>query len=490
MKRKHPKKKKTIIMVSVILVCLLGGGTGLFIALKHRDRTPVVKAAEVTTGDFTRIVSANGEITAKNSLSYYSTVTALVESLSVEVGDRVREGDTILLLDRESLENNLIGAENTLANVRMTVQGELLGLRTSYASSVTTRDQAARDLKRAEELHGIGSVSDEELRQKREALALAEASLDSARQKLNFREGRPLDDPRTGSFLPDSEIVDRSPEVRRAEIERDNIRKTLDDYRITAGMSGIVTDLPLEEGRVVTPGALLARIQDTGALTVKANIDEVDLSYVSLGQPVTIKSDSFLDRELRGTVSEIAPTIVKAGDSRVCAIEVSILENPGGIARIGAGASIFITVDERNGVPAIPVESYFIEGGKKWVFVLERASEAEPAGRAETTGAAEADETVQADASASSGKAARKKGELRTAVKREIETGILGIETIEVISGLEPGEEILAAREPSITDGMSVRLIPDPEPAKDAPGGESGSGAASGNDEAEGTGGT
>jgi RND family efflux transporter MFP subunit len=426
-KKKPASKRKRIIAGSTVLALVAAGAT-LFLVLRNRDRAPVVQAVAVTTGDFIREVSANGEITSGKSVAFYSPVTAIVESIPVKVGDHVTEGDPILLLDKESVENNLIGAEIALANARMGVQGELLSLRTAWTSAFTAHDQAARDLKRAEELHRIGSISDEELRQKREALVLAESSLDSARQKLNFREGRPLSDTREGPFLSDAEIVDRSPEVRKAEIERNNAAKALFDYRITADMTGIVTDLPIEEGGVVSPGTLLARIQNDRSLKVIVNVDEVDLSYVALGQRVVITSDSFIGRELPGVVSEIAPTIRKVGDSRVCAIEVEILENPGGIARIGAGASIFITVEEKKGVPAIPVESYFPENGSKWVFVLERGE-----------------------------------GDRAIVRRREIETGILGIETIEVTSGLQPGEEILDRRDPAIADGMTVRLLPGPD---------------------------
>ena len=203
------------------------------------------------------------------------------------------------------------------------------------------------------------------LQRRDEALVLAEETLESARQRLNFREGRSLDDPRTSPYLPDDRIVETSPEVRRAAIDRDNITRSLSDYRITAGFGGTVTQLPIEEGGLVSPGTLVARIENSEALEVTVNIDEVDLSYISLGQDVKIISDSFIGNELAGRVSEIAPIIQKVGDSRICDITVDILENPGGIARIGASASVFILVEEKTQVPAIPVEAYFFEEGKK-----------------------------------------------------------------------------------------------------------------------------
>ena len=81
---------------------------------------------------------------------------------------------------------------------------------------------------------------------------------------------------------------------------------------------------------------MLAEIHDETRLVVDALIDEVDLSYIALGQEVKITSDSFIGRELPGRVSRIAPMIKKTNDSRVCEIEVDLLENPDKIAHIGA----------------------------------------------------------------------------------------------------------------------------------------------------------
>jgi len=426
--KKNGRRKKRILITGA--VCIIAGMVTLSVIMRNREKLPEVEGAPVVGEDFIREVSANGEITSKSSTSVYSTVTAKIKRIPVAVGDLITAGEVLVLLDKASLENSLSSAENALENARMAVRGELLSLRTAYTSSRTNRDQALREYNRTEELHKIGSASNEELQRHKETLELAEENLLSARQKLNFREGRPLNDPRTGSYINDERIINRAPEVKQAEIERDNILESLKDYRIISDIGGIITDLPLEEGGLVTPGTLIAKVQDTKTLEVRANIDEVDLSYLAPGQPVTITSDSFIDKELPGKVAEIAPIIRKIGDSRVCEIGVDILENPGGIARIGASASVFITVETKEGAPAIPVESYFFEENKKKVVLLTPSEGEDP-----------------------------KNPERFIASMREIETGILGIETTEVTAGLEIGDLIMAHRNPAVRDGSEVRLI-------------------------------
>ncbi|MBN2050572.1 MAG: HlyD family efflux transporter periplasmic adaptor subunit [Spirochaetales bacterium] len=421
------KKKRLLFIGAIILIVLI---VAFSIFARTREKLPEVDALRVTLEDFRREVSANGEIGSKNRVSLYSTVSAEITSVPLQRGDRVEAGDVIAFLDKESLESSLISAENALENARMTVRSELLSLRTSYTSALTNRDQVQREYLRYEELHKIGSASDEELKRRHEALVLAEDTLESARQRLNFREGRPLDDPRTSTYLSDERIVETSPEVKRALIDRDNILRNLAEYRITANIGGVITELPVEGGSIVTPGTLVARIEDSSALEVRANIDEVDLSYIALGQEVKITSDSFIGRELKGKVSEIGPVIRKVGDSRICDIKVDISENPDGIARIGAGVSIFILVEEKIQVPAIPVEAYFFEEGKKWVHLLTPSPGEDP----------ENPERCMVE-------------------KREVETGILGIETLEVTRGLAEDELIIAHYNPVITPEMEVLPI-------------------------------
>jgi len=90
-------------------------------------------------------------------------------------------------------------------------------------------------------------------------------------------------------------------------------------------------------------------------------------------------------------------------------------------------------VETKENVPAIPVETYYFKDEKKQVVILEPSEGEDP-----------------------------ESPERFTASVREIETGILGIETIEVTSGLEAGELIMSARNPVITDGMEVRLAEQP----------------------------
>lgn len=414
------KKKLIIIIVAVLLIGAVAGG----IYFRNRETFPSVRAVDVTAEAFSREVSANGEIVSKEHSASVTAVNGKVVSVPREVGDRVSKGDVLAKLDTDSLEADIENAELALESARMTVREELLSLRTGYTEALTTYNQAKKDYSRTKDLHSIGSAGDRELSDREDALRIAEGKLVSIRQRLNFREGKALDDLREGEPVPDADVVATAPEVRQAEVRLRSLRKTLSEYSILADQDGVLTSLTVEPGDVVSAGKTIATVHNPSALEVTVDIDEVDLSYIQEGQEVRIESDSFIGKEIYGRVAKIAPIIRREGDTRVCEVRVDVTKDPEGLARIGAGCSIFITVEEKENAPAIPVDSYFLDKGKQFVWVLSESEEEE----------------------------------LFTVARREVETGILGIESVEVISGLMVGDRVIKGKNTALTDGEMVKL--------------------------------
>ena len=280
------KRKKLLIAAGglILVVALII----VSIVTKNQNKPIEVTAQIVKVQDFIREVSANGDINSKEYTRIFSSVAAAVDEVTAEEGDKVEKDQILIKLDRDSLESNLINAENTVINTRMSVRAELLNLRAAYSSAVTTAAQSEREWTRTKELYKIGSVSDEELRQIEERHLIAQENLDSSRQKLNFREGRELNDDRSGSYLSDTEIVNNSPEMIKARSDYETSLKNLKYYEIRTESSGTLTALNIDNNSVVEPGMLMAEIHDEDHLIVEALIDEVDLSYIKTNQEVKI----------------------------------------------------------------------------------------------------------------------------------------------------------------------------------------------------------
>jgi HlyD family secretion protein len=415
-------KKRPIIIVMTIL--LIGGFVTAGVVSKNRTKLTKVPAVQVAAEEFKREISANGEIVAAESARILSLVSGRIDAVYVETGDRVVQGDLLVKVDDEDVKLQYQQALASLEATRRQIREELLNLRSAYTQAISSYRQADRDLKRIKELHKIGSASDEELRLKEDAFYLADQNLESALQRINFREGRELDDPRSEGALSDKAIVENSTEVKQALLSVRTLASTLEDYRFRSSISGLVTALSAEEGGILSPGAPVGTIHNTDNLEVLSRIDEVDLSYVKTGQDVRIESDSFISKELTGRVKKIDPVIQRIGDSRVCEIRVSITGDEEQLAIIGAGCSIFILVEKKQDVPSIPVEAYRIEKGEQFVFLLEES---------ELPG-------------------------VYTTRKQLIKTGIIGIDTVEVTEGLEVGNLIAASNLTTLLDEMEVEI--------------------------------
>ncbi len=425
--------KKRIIYIIIISVIVLSVVIGVI--SRNRSKLAEVTAYTVIAEDFKREVSANGEIVSKESLQMASTVSGRVIAVHVETGDYVEEGTLLVQLDTEEIDLRKQNLEATLESTRIMVRKELSSLRSAFVQAGTTFDQAEREYLRSENFKKE-FTSEVEIQSKKDAYHIAQDSLASAMERLRFREGREPDDAEEDSRT-DEEIVDSSPEVKQALLSLESIETEIKNYTFKSGISGIVTSLNVEKGEVVSPGIHVTSIHDDSRLEVISNIDEVDLSYLSVGQEVKIESDSFIGTELKGKVVKIAPVIRKIGDSRVCEIRVSILENPGYVAKIGASCSIFIVVENKIGRSAVPVESYFIEDGKKYVYLLEPGEEQD----------------------------------IYTAVKHEIKTGILGIDTVEVTEGLDIDDLVMNSDRTGVLDGDEVEIA-EPEVGDEEDGSE------------------
>ena len=417
------KKLVYIIIISAIVISIVIG-----VISRNMNKLQKVEVYTVETEDFKREVSSNGEIRSKDSDLIVSTVSGKITGVHVETGDIVQEGELLVSLDLEDLDLQRQNLLSTVESTKIMVRKELISLRSAYMQAVTGYEQTEREYLRSEDLHKKEFTSDVELQSRRDAFHIAHDTLTSAMQQLRFREGRDPDISAELDSRSDEQIVEDSPEVKQAILSLKSLESNMGYYSFHTSIDGIVTAVNVVKGGVVSPGMAIVSIHNANSLEVIANIDEVDLSYLVKNQEVKIESDSFIGTELEGSVTKIAPIIRKIGDSRVCEIRVAIKDNPENVAKIGASCSIFITVENKIDRPAIPVESYFIEENKKYVFLLEP------------------DEYDD---------------EIFIVKKQEIETGILGVETVEVLSGIFEGDAILNSDRTGILEGDEVERSED-----------------------------
>jgi RND family efflux transporter MFP subunit len=185
----------------------------------------------------------------------------------------------------------------------------------------------------------------------------------------------------------------------------------LDAYTITAPMEGLVFRRDGEVGEIVEPGQILFRVGPPKPLHVVAEVNEEDIPRVAVGQTVLLRTDAFPGRRLEGKVYEITPM----GDAvaKTYRIRISLPDD----TPLHVGMSVEANVVTREKADALLVPADAVQGTRVLVIQGSRVH------------------------------------------ARQVEVGIRGARSVEIISGLSEGERIVAQPSESLRDGQRVRPI-------------------------------
>lgn len=183
----------------------------------------------------------------------------------------------------------------------------------------------------------------------------------------------------------------------------------LDQMTVRAGISGTVLKRDVEPGDLAIPGKELFELGDPARARVTATVDERDIPRIQVGQEALLSTDALPGKVIRGRVTEITP----GGDPNQRAFRVRIgLEEKGGLP-FGLTLEVNIVTGRRENALLVPAQS--VAGGQVW---LARD------GRAE---------------------------------RREVRTGILGTEKVEILAGVTTGDRVIVNPPEGLEDGDRVR---------------------------------
>jgi HlyD family secretion protein len=203
--------------------------------------------------------------------------------------------------------------------------------------------------------------------------------------------------------------------VKRADASLDLIKQRLDESIVRASINGVIAQRFMDKGDTATTAKPFFTIVDAEIVKITAKVPERDIVDVRLNQEALIKPDAYPGQIFRGKITNISPTIDR--ETQTCDIEVTA-SNSDYKLKPGMFARIELATSEHKNVPLIPIEAMVKEGDQTFVYVI------------------------------GDGKA----------VKKKIETGITDGVKMQVVSGLNPGDEFIMAGKYSIREGMNVTL--------------------------------
>ena len=305
--------------VAALLCVVLAVVAGVLTFVRGRtEAAEAVRIATVEQRGVTSRVLAQGKVRAKTQVEVSSEVGGRVAVVNVEVGDVVKAGDPLFALDGEQLRN---AADQLAAAI---AGAEAVLMRTEVAVK-----EAERGLARDKGLLDKGVLADDAFKLSESRVASAAAERQSALAN-----------------------------VERTRIDLSRAKDALRRARVTAPQAGTVVAVGVEVGRVVSSGSGLSAspdaalglgfggasapviIADLSELTVKLDVDELDISRVHAGQRAIVKAQGIKDLDFEGVVEKVGLLGKDAMGAVLFSVEVKITgSHPGGSLKLSSSSS-------------------------------------------------------------------------------------------------------------------------------------------------------
>jgi HlyD family secretion protein len=327
----HKNRKPLFILLAVIVIAVII----IFNMMAQREKALKVSLEKVEKQNLTSLISASGEVKPKKNINISAQIPGRIIKIGVEEGQRVNRDDFLLMLDSTQYEAN---ADRDRAQIQ--------GLKAD-------RIRADAVFKRDEKLfYRQKQLFDEKL--------ISNEQLEAAQAQYDI------------SFAQHEAILYQ---IKQAEASLtstlDNLKKTI----YSSPIDGVITSLRVEEGEIAlvgtmnNPGTVLMTIADLSVMEVEIEVDETDVIGVKLGQEAEVRVDAFPDDIIKGKVTEIGSSALQVISSSQESKDFKVvitLESPPETLKPGLSASADIITAQKNAVLAVPISALVLrekEGG-------------------------------------------------------------------------------------------------------------------------------
>jgi HlyD family secretion protein len=250
------------------------------------------------------VIEASGTLEA-TEVKVSSKVPAQIESIRIAEGSFVRPGDTLVILDRSTLElqwrQAQAGFEAADAQYRLLVNGarseDVQVAEEALHQAEATFKNASDDFARMKELARTGTVTKKQVDDAESRFTISKAQHSTAEQNLA----------KIHRFARTEDLAAAKARAAQAKATADLIRKQWVDAVIVAPVGGTVTQKPVEEGELIGAGAVVATIARLEKMNLMIYVNEQELGKVQLGGAADVYIDSYPDKAFPGKVTYLSP---------------------------------------------------------------------------------------------------------------------------------------------------------------------------------------
>jgi RND family efflux transporter MFP subunit len=398
---------------SILLVCSALIFVTLTVACKTKpsdtDAAEISSAtvATVQRGSITHALSLAGQFQPYQVIDVHPKVSGFIKHIYVDIGDKVREGQTIAVLEVPELQAQL---EGTVAQVGqrkdeiVRAQHDVARAEAEYAS-LHANNARMQEAAKAQP----GLIAQQELDDTQSKALSAAAQVDGAKAALAAAHGA-------------SQV---------AVADSDRVRAIQGYTKVVAPLDGVITWRYADTGALIQSGrdsndqALpIVKLSESGLLRLRMPVPEDAVKYIKIGDELQIRVDA-LGRSFTGKIVRFTRSV--NFETRTMETEVDVPNKDLSIDP-GMYANTQLQLGHVENALTIPVEALVLRGGKELVYVIDSENHVR---------------------------------------ERAVEVGSEGSLLAEIKSGLEAGEHVIVGGQGKYQVGELVRAVLAPTPASD-----------------------
>jgi len=445
--------KKVLIGIGVVMVL---GIVASVVSYQKNKGVVTVQTGKAQKQNLNSIVSASGEIKPKTYVNIGANAFGKIVKLHVKEGEHVKKGQLLAQLENVQSSADVNAMKASVQAAETDFAAADAGLNTSRADlnrAKSDADHAQLDWVRAQGLYKDALIAKQEFDTKKAAWEAAEAGLAQAEARVAQAKAQ-------------KDSSDKHISQNRANLTR--VSDVLQKTTYEAPYDGVITNLPVREGETVvigiqnSPGSTLMTLADMSVITAEVKVDETDIVNVRLGQSAEVTIDAIPHKTFHGTVSEIGNNAIvrstgvstsqassTSEEAKDFKVVVTLTDAPSDL-RPGLSSTAKITTATRSSVVTVPIQALTIRTPADLV----------------PKDAKKDKDSVQAAAPVET---AKKKDEIQGVFvirnkKAEfvpVDTGISGTTDIEVLKGLQDGDEVITGSYKvlrTLKPGTSVKI--------------------------------
>ena len=288
----------------------------------------------VTEGTFTTTVEAKGQLKPISSSVVSPSVDGTVDSINVQAGQSVNEGDVLMTIKNDELDRNVAEAQRAVAAAQEDLANAQKALASAQATPTTDVDGASAAAAGA----SAGYADTNTVSAAQRSLASAQANLDQANAKAA-------------------------------------------GHTVTAPSSGSIVELNAKVGATVTGGMIMGesdtsggkqcmQIADLSKMKVTVQVGEKDIAKIAVGQSANVTYPAFPDIVSQGTVTAIASvansdTANGGGGSATFNVDI-LIEAPDARLKPGMTAEVSVVTEQLDDVVMVPTMALMTEDGEHY----------------------------------------------------------------------------------------------------------------------------